>query len=36
MPERDFALVAEAEGELPVPILDDGAVPAVLSTRGDS
>jgi nitroreductase len=34
MPERDFALVAE--GELPVPILDDGAVLAVLSTRGDS
>ncbi|WP_210435298.1 nitroreductase family protein [Saccharopolyspora sp. ASAGF58] len=34
MPERDFALVAE--GELPVPILDDGAVLAVLATRGDS
>ncbi|MGW3472025.1 Acg family FMN-binding oxidoreductase [Saccharopolyspora sp. NPDC000995] len=34
MPERDFALVAE--GELPVPILDDGAVLAVLATHGDS
>ncbi|MDA3628163.1 nitroreductase family protein [Saccharopolyspora sp. WRP15-2] len=34
MPERDFSLVAE--GELPVPILDDGAVLAVLSTRGDT
>lgn len=34
MPERDFVLVAE--GELPVPILDDGAVLAVLSTRDDS
>ncbi|MBB5157568.1 Acg family FMN-binding oxidoreductase [Saccharopolyspora phatthalungensis] len=34
MPERDFALAAE--GELAVPILDDGAVLAVLSTRGDT
>ncbi|WP_211840730.1 Acg family FMN-binding oxidoreductase [Saccharopolyspora hirsuta] len=34
MPERDFALVAE--GELPVPVLDDGAVLAVLSTSGDT
>jgi hypothetical protein len=30
----DFNLVAE--GELPVPVLDDGAVLAVLATRGDS
>lgn len=33
MPERNFALVAE--GELEVPILDDGAVLGVLATRGD-
>ncbi|WP_199740527.1 Acg family FMN-binding oxidoreductase [Saccharopolyspora rhizosphaerae] len=33
MPERNFALVAE--GELEVPILDDGAVLAVLATLGD-
>ncbi|MBB5070022.1 nitroreductase [Saccharopolyspora gloriosae] len=33
-PERDFGLVSE--GELPVPVLDDGAQLAVLSTSGDS
>lgn len=34
MPEREYGLVSE--GELPVPVLDDGALLAVLSTRGDS
>lgn len=33
MPEREFALVAE--GELEMPILDDGAVLAVLATVAD-
>ncbi|MFR9730074.1 Acg family FMN-binding oxidoreductase [Saccharopolyspora sp. MS10] len=33
MPERDFSLAAE--GELAVPVLDDGALLAVLSTAGD-
>ncbi|PFG95519.1 nitroreductase family protein [Saccharopolyspora erythraea NRRL 2338] len=34
MAERDFGEVAE--GELPVPVLDDGAVLAVLATGGDT
>lgn len=34
MPGRDFGLAGV--GELPVPILDDGATLAVLSTHGDS
>lgn len=33
-PSRDFSLAVE--GELPVPVLDDGAVLAVLATEGDS
>lgn len=33
-PSHDFALVTE--GELPAPVLDDGAVLAVLATDGDS
>jgi nitroreductase len=34
MPERDFHVAAT--GELPVPVLDDGAVLAVLASRNDS
>lgn len=33
MPARDFALVGE--GELPVPVLDDGAVLGAFATSGD-
>jgi nitroreductase len=34
MPERDFSVAAT--GELPVPVLDDGALLAVLASRDDS